>query len=84
MKRILILVAALSSPVSAEPIIPDPNLSDYFRSMTPNQRAWLLEYGKAREHYDRMTFPSNMPKAGEPYDLFTGNRIPPPAMAKGN
>ena len=35
----------------------------------------LLDYGMWREEHDRKTFPSDMPKAGEPYDPVTGNVI---------
>lgn len=35
----------------------------------------LRDYGMWREEHDRNTFPSDMPKAGEPYDPVTGNAI---------
>lgn len=34
----------------------------------------LREYGIWREEHDRNTFPTDMPKAGEPYNPVTGNR----------
>jgi DNA-binding IclR family transcriptional regulator len=35
----------------------------------------LRDYGMWREEQDRNTFPSDMPRAGEPYDPVTGNAI---------
>jgi hypothetical protein len=35
----------------------------------------LQDYGMQREKRDRDTFPTHMPKVGEPYDLVTGNAI---------
>ena len=35
----------------------------------------LQDYGMWRELQDRGTFPSDMPKVGEPYDWVTGNVI---------
>jgi hypothetical protein len=35
----------------------------------------LRDYGMWREEHDRNTFPSDMPKVGEPYDPVTGNAI---------
>lgn len=35
----------------------------------------LRDYGMWREEHDRNTFPTDMPKPGEPYDPVTGNAI---------
>jgi len=35
----------------------------------------LRDYGLWRAEHDRNTFPTNMPKVGEPYDPVTGNAI---------
>jgi hypothetical protein len=35
----------------------------------------LRDYGMWREEHDRKTFPTDMPKIGEPYDPVTGNAI---------
>ena len=35
----------------------------------------LRDYGMWREKHDRDTFPTDIPKIGEPYDPVTGNAI---------
>lgn len=40
----------------------------------------LRDYGIWREEHDRNTFPTDMPKAGEPYDSVTGNVIREPTQ----
>lgn len=73
----MIAAAVLLSSLEA-PALSVDGLVARVQRMTLNKAELALslrDYGMWREEHDRNTFPTDMPKAGEPYDPVTGNAI---------